>query len=202
MPLIPYCVTKKAMAMNNEHRIEGVVLAGGESKRFGEDKGLYRYKGKPLVMHAVEILREICTIVRVSTNRQQPYRSLGLHTICDVRQGGGPLVGIYTALSQAKEDLLAVIPCDTPHVAPDLYTALLNHAGENDAVLPSHKGCLEPACAIYHKRCLSEMEQAIQRKQYKILEALKNVNVNIVRVDSQPFYHPGMFHNINYKSDL
>ncbi len=56
--------------------VTGVVLAGGRSSRFGQDKGLYPYHGKPLVLHAADIIRPLCDELLIISNTPEEYRIL------------------------------------------------------------------------------------------------------------------------------
>jgi len=182
--------------------IGGVVLAGGKSRRFGRDKGLYPFRGKPLVKHALDILQPLCDEVLISTNDPESYKSFGVKTITDIYTDCGPLGGIHSGLTHADGDLIALIPCDTPFVPPALYTYLLDHAGNRQAIIPTHGKYVEPMCAIYAKNCLGHIEQAISKKRYKILDALKTAEVSFINVEGQAFFEPDIFHNINYKENL
>ena len=78
--------------------ITGIILAGGRSSRFGRDKGLFPFRGKPLVEHAIDILQPIINDIRISTNQPETYAYLGLPMIGDIHQGCGPLGGMHAAL--------------------------------------------------------------------------------------------------------
>ena len=51
------------------HRAEGFVLAGGNSNRMGHEKALIQLAGRPLVQHAVEIMRRAGLAVRIAGAR-------------------------------------------------------------------------------------------------------------------------------------
>ncbi len=182
--------------------ISGVVLAGGKSRRFGQDKGLYPFRGKPLVMHALKILRPHCDELLISTNNPEGFKAFGVKTIKDIHPDCGPLGGIHSGLTCAGGDLIALIPCDTPFVPSSLYTFLLHHIGSHQAIMPTHGKYTEPMCAIYAKNCLDQIEQAMAEKRYKILDALKTIDASFINVETQAFFRPDIFHNINYKKDL
>ena len=69
----------------------GLVLAGGRSRRMGQDKALMRYQGKPLFEHAAALLNEAgCKQVLISRN-QPGY-------LTDIIVDAGPLAGVHAAL--------------------------------------------------------------------------------------------------------
>ncbi len=182
--------------------ISGVVLAGGKSRRFGRDKGLYPFRGVPLVKNALDILQPLCDEVLISTNDPESYKSFDVKTIMDIYTDCGPLGGIHSGLTHADGDLIALIPCDTPFVPSSLYTFLLHHIGSHQAIMPTHGKYTEPMCAIYAKNCLDQIEQAMAEKRYKILDALKTIDASFINVEDQAFFEPDIFHNINYKENL
>lgn len=84
--------------MNPSCHFYGIILAGGRSSRFGQDKGLYPWRGKPLAEHARDILMPNVPNLAISTNNQEAYAYLGLPLIPDLVPGCGPLGGMYSAL--------------------------------------------------------------------------------------------------------
>ena len=53
-----------------------VILIGGKSKRFGSDKGIYEYNGKPLISYQLETLSSLdkdIFLVANSINQVQYY---------------------------------------------------------------------------------------------------------------------------------
>ncbi len=179
----------------------GVVLAGGKSSRFGQDKGLFLLDGKPLVLHALSSLEPLCKHVFVSTNQEEDYRAIRAECITDIYQHCGPMGGIHSALTHAKGDYLLVTGCDTPFVPNELYRFLLDHAGNHQVVIPTHKGYSETLCSIFKVSCLPLVEEALQKKKFKILDAIEDMDVLFLDVENEGFYHERIFHNINYRDD-
>ncbi len=185
-----------------KERLTGVVLAGGKSSRFGQDKGLYHFHGKPLVEYALDILRPVCHDILISTNHPDDYSGFGIPCITDFFRDAGPLAGIHSALKHARSSMVAVIGCDMPNIPSRLFTAMLQHAGAYDVVMPAHRGFTETLCALYSKNAIYAIEQSIRNKEYKIIKAIESLNALFLPVEQEPFYRPGIFQNINYKSDL
>ncbi|MDR4988356.1 MAG: molybdenum cofactor guanylyltransferase [Bacteroidales bacterium] len=185
-----------------KERLTGVVLAGGKSSRFGQDKGLYQYDGKPLVEHALDILRPVCHETLISTNHPDEYSGFGVRCITDHFRGAGPLAGIHSALMHARTPLVAVIGCDMPNIPSSLFSTMLQHAAAYDVVMPVHQGFTETMCALYSKKAITAIEQSIRKKEYKIITAISSLKALYLPVEHEPFYRPGIFQNINYRSDL
>ncbi len=189
--------------MNKDaNALSGVVLAGGKSSRFGTDKAMFHYRGKPLLEHALEILMPLCNEMLISTNKPDNYSGFDAKSVADSYQNSGPLGGIHSALTAAKNDRIAVISCDTPFIPTELFRKMASEMGNHDLIMPVHNGFTESMCAIYSKKCLPVIEQALIAGKFRILDAIKPLNSRFFPVDKESFYTREIFHNINYKEDL
>ncbi|QDG38254.1 molybdenum cofactor guanylyltransferase [Alteromonas mediterranea] len=113
----------------------GVVLAGGASRRMGQDKALMQFNGRTLITHASQLLASAgCQHVLVSRN-QDGY-------INDKIKDVGPLGGVHSAVcevfndgaftqlknassSETKESALLVLPVDMPQMTPAFLKQLV-----------------------------------------------------------------------------
>ena len=106
--------------------ILGVVLAGGMSRRFGTDKAMALWHGRPLLSHAADALAPRCDLVAVSGGSRG---ALGFPTVPDWPRGDlGPLGGICGAMRYAREfgfSTVVTIACDTPVVPASVFVSLL-----------------------------------------------------------------------------
>jgi molybdopterin-guanine dinucleotide biosynthesis protein A len=111
-------------------RCLGVVLAGGLSSRMGRDKALLSWRGRPLIEHQLEVLREAgVDEVRVSGMRPD-YQG-----VADVTPQAGPLGGL-AGIAQAvigDADLL-VIPVDMPLLQANLLQRLRSEQPQASSV--------------------------------------------------------------------
>ena len=101
--------------------ILGVVLAGGQSTRFGSDKALAELGGRTLLSRAYDALTGFCELVVVAGRDKGPG-----HVIPDwPRAGMGPLAGIAAGMHLAQdENYDAVLTCGVDSV--DLPNDLLD----------------------------------------------------------------------------
>ena len=97
-----------------------VVLAGGKSKRFGEDKSQAKLGGKILIDYILkEITKDFNEVLIVANNSIQHLNSEKIVKIEDHKKNLGPLGGIYSAMKWVKENnkkyqWIASFPSDTP----------------------------------------------------------------------------------------
>ncbi len=132
----------------------GFILAGGQSRRMGTDKALVEFRGRPLLAHAVDIVRAAGLPVFIAGARS-PLESFA-PVVPDSRTGAGPLEGICAALKSLKDSSsrppaatlvseplhAAFLPVDLPLLPPSLLRYLVYHASITGlaVTLPSVNG--------------------------------------------------------------
>src|SRR5690349_13845718 len=119
----------------------GLVLAGGKSSRFGSEKALAGFHGRPLIMWSISRLEQCCSKVGVSAPLNSGVAgyvsALGYEVIPDKIEGQrGALAGIVAGLAWANRsgvEYLATLPCDVPFLPEILFDrladSLTSHAG-------------------------------------------------------------------------
>jgi molybdopterin-guanine dinucleotide biosynthesis protein MobB len=172
--------------------VPGILLAGGESRRFGAPKALARVGGRTIAGRVRDVLRAVTPDVRAIANRPELMVELGVQHRPDAVPGIGALGGILTALRWAVEDGrrgALVAACDLPFLSPGLFRALLASAEATgaDAVLPESAGPhgFEPLCAWYGARCLpavEEMAAAGERRAHRLAERVRAVRLPLEEV--------------------
>lgn len=112
----------------------GIVLAGGQSSRMGEDKGLMTFRNIPLVNIATERLAACCEEVFISVNQQQveAYQSCG-NLIIDQHEQEGPLGGVLSVFEQIEGPLL-ITAVDLPLLSETELKQLLAHRSPESLV--------------------------------------------------------------------
>lgn len=138
--------------------VYGLVLAGGKSRRMGQDKALLDHSGKSQLAYSVDIVGRCVDKVFVSTRPDQaeePERGR-YEQIVDRYDNLGPLAGILSALREYPDVDWLVLACDLPNIDEATIRHLLV---ESDAEQPftayasSFDGLPEPLCAIYRAGC-------------------------------------------------
>ena len=105
----------------NENNVLAVVLAGGKSSRFGNDKSIIKLGSKTLIEHTIsKIEKDFSEILIVSKNQEFYLSKKNVFFTEDCIKGYlGPLVGVLSAMKWIKKEKkkykwLATFPCDTP----------------------------------------------------------------------------------------
>jgi len=117
--------------MIHAREITGLVLAGGRGSRMGgADKGLQKFNGTPLALHALMRLQlqegQHIGELMINANRNLgAYEAFGVPVWPDTLSDyAGPLAGFLTGLERAETPFLLTVPCDTPRFPLDLAQRL------------------------------------------------------------------------------
>ena len=154
--------------------MNGFVLAGGRSKRMGTDKALLHYGGRPLIEHAVDLLRAAGVDPHIVGAR--PDLDAYAPVIEDLRPGCGPLGGIEVALASSNSDANLFLPVDLPLLPPVFLRYLLERASITgaSATIPTLGGRHEPLCAVYRRDLLAGIRRSLESGNYKVIHAIEN----------------------------
>ena len=112
------------MTGSMKHEVEAFVLAGGRSLRFGSNKALAEWEGRPLLAHALHVVEELGLSARVVCRDPDPYRPWASSFITSERPGLGPAEGIRVALLAAAAPWALVLGTDMPGVDTGLLRLL------------------------------------------------------------------------------
>lgn len=113
--------------MTAEYTITGLILAGGQGRRMGTlDKGLQLLRGRPMIAWVLERFGPQVSEVLISANQNlDRYATFGPRVLPDEIGGfAGPLAGLERGMSEARGDLVATAPCDSPYLPEDLVERL------------------------------------------------------------------------------
>ena len=186
----------------------GVVLAGGDNRRFGTHKALAGLGSRRIVDYVIDAVSAAVGEVVVVANELELYGSLGLEVRPDLVRDIGSLGGIITGVSWAAERgcrAALVVACDMPLLTPTLLRELAGRAEADAAWLPASTGPrgFEPLCAAYGVGCLSFFQQTVKRGERAVVSALAQVKACVVPLEAvQAFGDPDLlFLNINRPAD-
>lgn len=137
-------------------RKTAIILAGGSSERFGQEKGLVEFSGKPLILRVIEriegVAEEIIVVVRSEDQKRlySPILGSRIEIFLDMGAPGGPLTGALTGFSNAAGEYSLLLPCDTPFISKDVIDLMFEISSNVDAVIPRWpNGYIEPLQAVY-----------------------------------------------------
>jgi len=183
--------------------VSGVVLAGGRSTRYGENKALVKLHGIPLIERVLDVMRPIFRRVIIITNTPDEYSYLELPMYQDIIKGLGPLGGIITGL-RVIPDSGFFVACDMPFLSQGLIRHIVEIKADFDVVVPRIFGNMEALHALYGKACQSKIEGLINSKTYQIFRFFNEVSVRYVDEEEVKIFDPDLrsFLNINSPEGL
>ncbi len=130
--------------------IPAYILAGGKSSRFGSDKAVALFAGRPLIQRLADAVRPHVDRVVVVAERMDKYAHLGLRTIADLEPGLGPMGGLLTALGDCTDDeWLFLLACDLLSINPDWLGILRKHRTRTSQVVAFKPDRWQPLLALY-----------------------------------------------------
>jgi molybdenum cofactor guanylyltransferase len=166
----------------------GAVLAGGRSRRFGQDKSSYIYRGKPLLDWVLESFSGAAERFVVTQ---------------DLLPGGGSLSGVHTAIVQAHYDWVGLAGCDQPFLVAGFWAYLLAHTEDAQAVaVVDTAGNFEPLGALYHKSLIPVLEAHLTQKQFSLQALLGQVAVRKIPLADVQVLGQMLLLNANTPQDL
>jgi molybdenum cofactor guanylyltransferase len=194
--------------------VSGVILAGGQSRRMGQNKAFLDFGGMPLIAHVIERLRAICTETMIIADDVDAYARFDLRVVADVFPGKGSLGGIYTGLQSAHEEHILAVACDMPFLNEALLHHLTLFASRYDVIVPrarsplgkpSHLAMeailwdLQPLHAVYAKSCLAAMQKHIGAGHLQIVRIFEDLRIHIVEPTEVDRFDPmhKSFLNVN-----
>lgn len=181
-----------------------IILAGGVSRRMGQDKAFIRIEGVRLLDYVYGKCQELFKEVIIVTNQPQQFTDYQTPVVVDEIPRTGSLIGLYTGLKRASNDYSFCVACDMPFLKPELIAYLIDKRHHNDVVIPKTKAGFEPLHALYSKRCTETMKQHIESDDLKISNVLAECRVYYCREEEIRKIDPALtsFINANTKKEL
>jgi molybdopterin-guanine dinucleotide biosynthesis protein A len=182
----------------------GFILLGGKSSRYGSNKALVEIGGVRLIDRVAGVMKSIFHRVVLLTNTPEEYTYLRMPMVEDLVKGFGPMGGIYTGLMTLPDEFGFFVACDMPFLSESLIRHMVEVRGDFDAVVPRMDWMLEPLHALYTKKCLPVIQEAVGRNQHQILKCFARLRVRYVDEEELRLWDPDLrsFFNINNPQDL
>lgn len=191
------------MSTTSQHKVCGIILAGGKGIRLGRNKGMAKLGGRHLIEYVIENLSAVCDDILISSNTDQ-CRQFGFPVIADRLAGKGPMAGMHACLSASPHNDNLIVSVDAPFAGPEFFEYLLSRRENARIAAPwDGKDHYEPLCAYYHRSVSGIMEEFMAMGKYKLMNLFEATTFSAVEIPADaPFYHPFLFHNINTEEDL
>ena len=183
--------------------VSAAIMAGGKSRRMGQDKAWIELDGEPLIARVAGVLKQVADEVLIVAN-DPAYASLGLRVVPDRFPEGGALGGIATGVGAASYDRVLVAACDMPFLSTEVWRLLLDHRYDADVIIPRIGGEYETLHALYSKTCVAPMERALAAGKLRVISFFEEVRVRAVDEAELRVADPTLraFTNVNTPEEL
>ncbi|MDI6801340.1 MAG: molybdenum cofactor guanylyltransferase [Thermodesulfovibrionales bacterium] len=192
--------------------IAGVILAGGQNKRFPSLKSFIKINNYTIIEKNLILLKEIFDEVIISTNIPEKYFYLGAPLIGDILPSLGPMSGIYSSLLNSKHGSIFIVACDMPFIKKELIYFVCKkhlesfysgHSETIDATVPIYDGEPQPLFGVYCNKAMPYLEAAILSGKTSLKRFLNEIKTRFINESEIRVVDPdGMsFVNINTIED-
>jgi molybdopterin-guanine dinucleotide biosynthesis protein A len=182
---------------------EAVLLAGGRSRRMGQDKIWLRLRGRPLWERQWQTLeRTRPRRLRISLAAGQPSPRPEIDIVRDRYRDRGPISGLVGALRVCRAPRLLVLATDLPFMTSSYLRGLLRAGRSGVGVVPACRHDYEPLAAVYPIGMLPLAEAHLRRRRYD-LQSLIRAGLRAGLMVAQPLTgrQASLFRNINTPAD-
>ena len=197
---------KKELIINKSKTIL-VILAGGQSRRFGGGyKTLYKFNKISILDRIIQNFKKLKMeiVLNVNSNEDQ-FLKTGLHLIKDELENfQGPLAGIYSSMKWVLEnrkniEWIFTSPSDTPFLNKNLVNKFLStdYNNKTKIVIAKSSNKTHPVIGFWHISLIKSLEEFLAKENRKIMHWVEGQNYEILN-----FENKNNFFNINTKADL
>ena len=191
----------------DDNKILGVVLAGGKSQRFGQDKSQVKLNGKILIDYILsEIIDEFKETLIVTNQSISFMRSEKITVIQDFKKGLGPLGGILSAMKWIKDNnkeysWISTFPTDTPFFTKKELRIFYKKLKINESKLffIKNEETRHNIFGLWSVDLMDQLELDLLEGKRKVELWANSIGVSTINIGykkSDPFF------NINTKEDL
>ena len=189
------------------NKILGVVLAGGKSQRFGQDKSQVKLKDKILIDYILsEIIDEFNETLIVTNKTINFMESEKITIIKDFKEGLGPLGGVLSAMKWIKKNnkkynWISTFPSDTPFFTKkelkNFYKSI--QIEKNKLFFIKNNKTRHNIFGLWSLELMDQLESDLLKGERKVEFWANSIGVSTIDIEHQnidPFF------NINTKEDL
>ena len=205
---------RPAHAMNQSSSLSnissGIILAGGHSRRMGQNKALLPHPGNQsvtFVEHLASILTPLCAEVLIVARdeAQAPgYTPPGVRVLFDLVPDSGPLMGLYTGLNAATTQRALVVAVDMPYVSPGVLSFLLSQPLTDAMLVPLVNNIPQVLLALYPRSIIPFIQERIRQGRRDPRSLLEIAPVQYISEEQLRKVDPHLrsFINVNTPEEL
>lgn len=184
----------------------GAILAGGRSRRMGQDKAALKAGEHTLLDLVIERVSRQLFDLTIVGGQEVWAQGRGVNYSADAVSGGrGPLAGLVAAMdfaaqSGSQSPFVFVTAIDMPFLPFDLVAKLVDESRDDLPVIPRYEDRLQPLAALWPTSLRDEIASGLQdnsaRSMKDIYQASGHTQVAFETEVVDPFF------NVNTPEDL
>lgn len=195
--------------------IAGVIVAGGRSRRMGQDKRrlkLWGADGPTLLEHTLAVLAPLCAELIVVLNDPEAWPQLTATLVGDRYPDGGALGGIYSGLAVTTQQHALVVAADMPLLNGALLRWMIAQPRDYDVLAPQlaetsqarNRLGVESLHAIYSRACLDPIAAQLDAGNPQVIGFFDQVRVQLIQPATIAELDPrgDAFRNVNTPDEL
>lgn len=183
--------------------VYGLVMAGGFSRRMGQDKALLDYHGEHQSVWTAKLLESVCDKVFISCRSDQdPGTGDRWPRIHDREKDQGPIGGFLSAHMAHPDAAWLTVACDLPLLTSHTLTHLLAERDPQRLATvyrAQRDGLPEPLCALYEPEIMPLFQKFLSEGRSC---PRKTLLLNETRVKLIDLPDPYALDNVNTPEDL
>ena len=191
----------------DHNKILGVVLAGGKSQRFGQDKSQVKLNGKILIDYILsEIIDEFKETLIVTNQSISFMSSKKITVIEDFKKGLGPLGGVLSAMKWIKDNnkeysWISTFPADTPFFTKKELKIFYSDIKieDNKLFFIKDKDTRHNIFGLWSLDLMDQLETDLYNGERKVEIWANSIGVSTVNIE---YKNINPFFNINTIDDL
>jgi molybdopterin-guanine dinucleotide biosynthesis protein A len=191
-----------------KYEVCGVILSGGESRRFGKPKAFETFNDIPFWEHSYNALKNCTDTQVIISHPTLEKKFLGMvndiPVILDdkVFRGKGPMAGIYSAMREIESEWYVILSCDIPRINEQTIHHLLTFRDPSKkAIVPIIDDRIQPLIALYHHSIFEKVEELLENDCLKVMSLLKEIEVLYV-TEKDLKSAVETFENINHQEEF
>ena len=181
-----------------------LLLAGGESRRMGNDKATLLFRDEALWRRQLRILRDLGPErVFVSARTESAWLPENTELLLDDPPSRGPLSGLAKALTTMRTSHLVVLAVDMPFVTREQLQFVCGQATEGCGVVPVVRERAEPLAAVYPAEAAPEFVAALAGVDFSLQPLVRKLAAaGTIRMVSVAPEEERLYQSLNTPADL
>ena len=177
----------------NKLKTQLVILAGGQSKRFGGGyKTLQKFNNKSVLNRILNNYKNLNMAMALNVNSNE------------IENFQGPLAGIYSSMKWVLHynksiEWVLTTPSDTPFLFAEIINKFFKTEFKENSkiILAKNSDKIHPVIGIWHISLIKKLEEFLKKEDRKIMNWVKLQNYEMLNFENKNY-----FFNINTRSDL